>query len=161
MSKSESSPLQQQTPTQRPAHHHGRQPPLDQRRHLPDSSPVGQRSAYSKHIRVKKNSLHEEIESVVSIFVFSQCRIWLKDKIPLTLFPKWASPFLQPAASTPPWSVFRLPLLPVALLLFCLCTVSRCYDCRCHLGPFHPLLMYTDSWPGYKTVIRKRKSGED
>lgn len=47
---------------------------------------------------------------------FFPCRICLRDKIPLTLFHKWTSPSLQPAASTPRWSVFRLPLLPVALL---------------------------------------------
>lgn len=43
-------------------------------------------------------------------------RIWHRDKIPLTSFPNWASPFLLPAASTPQWLVFRCPFLPVAFL---------------------------------------------
>lgn len=38
--------LQQLTPTQRPAHHRGSLHPLGQRRHLPDSSLVVQRSVY-------------------------------------------------------------------------------------------------------------------
>lgn len=57
-------------------------------------------------------------------------RIWHKEKIPLTSFPKWASLFLLPAASTPQWLVLRLSLLPCCLPLFCLCTKSCFYD-RC------------------------------
>lgn len=109
--------LQQPIPTQRPAHRHGSQPPLRRRKHLPDSSRVVQRSVYlmfnSVGAFVPHWPLYLQRQSQCRIkkkfppFSPPRCRICRKDKIPLTSSPRWASPCLLPAASTPQWLVFR------------------------------------------------------
>lgn len=61
---------------------------------------------------ISKDKVNRVLKSAAKLFsVFPSphhCRICRKDKIPLTSSPRWASPCLLPAASTPQWFVFRL-----------------------------------------------------